>query len=189
MLSQLMEFTRMVMVCIFVEILLLIVSDLKTDESAMTGETHEIKKDSRQPFMLSGCQVTSGTGQMVVTGVGVLSEWGMTLSKLTEERDPTPLQDKLENVANTISKAGVAVAVLTFVALTIIWIVRIAQFGWQWERLNELVSFFIIGVAIIAVAVPEGLPLAVTIALAYSMKKMYAFYSENAICIDFVQDG
>lgn len=146
--------------------------DLKTDESAMTGETHEIRKDIKTPFMLSGCQVTSGTGQMVVTGVGVLSEWGMTLSKLTEERDPTPLQDKLENVAGAISKAGVAVACLTFVALTIIWIVKIAQGGWNWDRLNELVSFFIIGVAIIAVAVPEGLPLAVTIALAYSMKKM-----------------
>lgn len=139
----------------------------------MTGETHEIRKDVKTPFMLSGCQVTSGTGQMVVTGVGVLSEWGMTLSKLTEERDPTPLQDKLENVAGAISKAGVAVACLTFVALTIIWIVKIAQGGWNWDRLNELVSFFIIGVAIIAVAVPEGLPLAVTIALAYSMKKMY----------------
>eukprot|EP00698_Gefionella_okellyi_P009109 TRINITY_DN228_c0_g1_i1.p1 TRINITY_DN228_c0_g1~~TRINITY_DN228_c0_g1_i1.p1 ORF type:complete len:1015 (-),score=272.16 TRINITY_DN228_c0_g1_i1:297-3341(-) len=146
--------------------------DMKTDESAMTGETTEQKKEAKQPYMLSGCQVTAGAGYMMVTGVGIYSEWGMTLSKLTEERENTPLQDNLEAVATSISKVGVAVAALTFIALLIIWIVHVATQGFTVSKLGEVVNFFIIGVAIIAVAVPEGLPLAVTISLAYSMKKM-----------------
>ena len=138
----------------------------------MTGESKEIKKNEEEPFMMSGCQVTHGNGFMVVTGVGVWSEWGSTLSALQEERDTTPLQAKLEDVATAIGKLGLTVAVLTFAALMIVWGVRISQTGFVMQSLIDIVGFFIIAVTIVVVAVPEGLPLAVTISLAYSMKKM-----------------
>ena len=66
-----------------------------------------------------------------------------------------------------------AVAVLVFVILVIYWIVEISHERWHWAKLRDLVDFFIIAVTIVVVAVPEGLPLAVTISLAYSMRKMY----------------
>lgn len=67
-------------------------AELKTDESAMTGETHDIPKNDVNPILLSGTQVTAGVGYMLITAVGPDSEWGITLSRLTDESDPTPLQ-------------------------------------------------------------------------------------------------
>eukprot|EP00698_Gefionella_okellyi_P009110 TRINITY_DN228_c0_g1_i2.p1 TRINITY_DN228_c0_g1~~TRINITY_DN228_c0_g1_i2.p1 ORF type:complete len:1069 (-),score=229.14 TRINITY_DN228_c0_g1_i2:344-3310(-) len=150
--------------------------DLKTDESAMTGEINEIPK-TENSLMLSGCQVSSGSGSMLATCVGVYSEWGATLSKLTEERDPTPLQEALDATAKTIGQIGMGVAILTFAALMIVWGVGISSTGFSVDRLIDIVGFFIIAVTIVVVAVPEGLPLAVTIALAYSMKKMLKEYN------------
>ena len=87
----------------------------------------------------------------------------------------TPLQEKLDKIATQIGLLGLAVAILTFVALVIRGVIQEAQ---QEEKffsmttLNGLLNYFILGVTIIVVAVPEGLPLAVTISLAYSVGKM-----------------
>ena len=74
-------------------------SDVKCDESALTGESKEKPKaaDTRggDPFMLSGSSVTSGYGFMVVTAVGLHSRWGKIKSKLTSESNDTPLQGEL----------------------------------------------------------------------------------------------
>jgi len=67
-------------------------SDLKTDESAMTGEIIEIRKSEHAPLLLSGTAVCGGAGTMLVVAVGPHSEWGMTLKHLTEDSDETPLQ-------------------------------------------------------------------------------------------------
>ena len=166
--------------------------NLQTDESVMTGETDAVKKNENKPFMLSGCQVTEGVGQMLVTAVGPWSEWGITLGKLQEESEDTPLQKKLNFMAAQIGKIGLFMAVITVSALFISFCVQVfllsdcddkiiaagspfvlcAPPDFQLSWISEWVHFFIIGVTIVVVAVPEGLPLAVTISLAYSMKKM-----------------
>jgi Ca2+-transporting ATPase len=101
------------------------------------------------------------------------SEWGKTLSKLQEEPDPTPLQEKLDELAILISKVGIAFAGLVFVVLTIYWFMDdVKGLPWEWAKVRGIVQNFIVAVTVIIVAVPEGLPLAVTISLAYSMKQM-----------------
>lgn len=68
-------------------------AEMKTDESAMTGETKEIRKDAHNPVFLSGTQLSAGVGRILLTAVGSDSEWGITLSHLQEGNDdPTPLQ-------------------------------------------------------------------------------------------------
>jgi Ca2+ transporting ATPase len=65
-------------------------------------------------------------------------------------------------------------ASITVFCLTILWIVRITTSGkdFEWSSLKWLLDYFIIGVAVVIMAVPEGLPLAVTLSLAFSVKKM-----------------
>eukprot|EP01027_Heterolobosea_sp_BB2_P011325 GEZU01016496.1.p1 GENE.GEZU01016496.1~~GEZU01016496.1.p1 ORF type:complete len:1059 (-),score=425.58 GEZU01016496.1:268-3444(-) len=149
--------------------------NLKTDESVMTGETDMVKKTEKAPFMLSGCQVADGNGKMLVTAVGVNSEWGQTVAKLVGDNPDTPLQTKLERLAGDIGKMGVFFAVITFVVLILGWVIR--DFGvnkkkWEWSDMSQIVNFAVIAVTIVVVAVPEGLPLAVTMSLAFSVKKM-----------------
>lgn len=152
--------------------------NLKTDESVMTGETDMIKKNAETPFMLSGCQVSDGNGKMLVTAVGIYSEWGQTISKLVKEDEETPLQQKLEVLSKDIGKIGTSFAVVTFLILLVGFIIKnivdhvTDNKKWEWNRLSEIVGFIIIAVTIVVVAVPEGLPLAVTMSLAFSVKKM-----------------
>ena len=87
--------------------------------------------------------------------------------RLKDDRDATPLQDKLEVLGAQIGWGGMAVAIALFLILIIYWAVDDPV-----DPGTNVVNFFIIAVTIVVVAVPEGLPLAVTISLAYSMKKM-----------------
>eukprot|EP00762_Andalucia_godoyi_P006904 ANDGO_08331.mRNA.1 Putative calcium-transporting ATPase 11 len=148
--------------------------NVATDESAMTGETDLVKKSRHDaPFLLSGTQVADGTGRMLVLAVGENSEWGLTVAKLVKDPEDTPLQIKLDALATQIGKAGFVVAILVFLVLAISYTIRAStNDSWSGESSNAFVNFFLISVTIVVVAVPEGLPLAVTIALAYSMKKM-----------------
>lgn len=94
---------------------------------------------------------------------------------LEEENPPTPLQQKLEGVAEDIGKLGTAVAVIVFVALSIHYGIDCMMGNMKFlsfDTLQAYVKAFMIAITIIVVAVPEGLPLAVTIALAYSVNKM-----------------
>jgi Ca2+-transporting ATPase len=149
--------------------LLLSGQSVVVDESAMTGESDPLRKDAEtKPFMLSGCKVNEGYGEMVVTAVGLNTEWGRIMAVTSEENDEeTPLQVRLDSVATSIGKVGTLVAFIVFVVL----FVRDAVSG-SGAWYNHLINAFIVGVTIIVVAVPEGLPLAVTLSLAYSMKKM-----------------
>lgn len=153
---------------------------LVVDEASLTGESDPIKKNPEEdPWCRSGTQVSEGSGRILVSAVGLQSEWGKTMALVGEAGgEDTPLQEKLADMAAAIGKVGLGVAVCSFIALIIKWFVT-------WCRspegcsslkyhLNQggLVEFFTYAVTIVVVAVPEGLPLAVTIALAYSMKKM-----------------
>eukprot|EP00005_Dracoamoeba_jomungandri_P005509 CAMPEP_0174260700 /NCGR_PEP_ID=MMETSP0439-20130205/10309_1 /TAXON_ID=0 /ORGANISM="Stereomyxa ramosa, Strain Chinc5" /LENGTH=977 /DNA_ID=CAMNT_0015345003 /DNA_START=56 /DNA_END=2989 /DNA_ORIENTATION=+ len=150
--------------------------NMKCDESDMTGESDAVKKNvENNPFLLSGCQVLEGIGKMLVVCVGPHSESGRALALLRKEsNEATPLQAKLEVLAEQIAQLGLGAAVLILVVLLIKFFVLNYLDGivWEWHMMSVIVNYFITSITIVVVAVPEGLPLAVTIALAYSMVKM-----------------
>lgn len=151
---------------------------LTIDESTMTGESDPVKKDSKRPFLLSGCKVQDGQGIMLVTGVGINTEWGQVMASVSEDNgEETPLQVRLNGVATFIGKVGLSVAALVFIILIIrFFTITYKKPGNKGASkiIVNLVSIFSIAVTIVVVAVPEGLPLAVTLTLAYSMRKMMA---------------
>ena len=226
-------------------------SDLKFDESALTGEPEPMEKDAEHPFVVSGCSCLAGNGVVLVVGVGPYSVSGAIREAVlhgggskTDSEDAgeistdSLLTQKLEKVAFDITKLGLAVAVVCVVIMAVEW--AILRFGVGLtsfvatnattqthlcgERLNYLVdgyyfrdesycgtgncpgnaaavnqyhtdgtyarpcgtakdfcinfdlrkilNFFIVGVTILVVAIPEGLPLAVTLSLAISVKAL-----------------
>jgi magnesium-transporting ATPase (P-type) len=149
---------------------------LVLDEASLTGESDPIKKGPEDdPWCRSGTQVSEGSGKLLVTAVGESSEWGKTIALVTSSGDEqTPLQEKLGHVAATVGKIGGSVAATCFIALLIKWCV--VNRGFPISKINDNgpIQFFLYAVTVVVVAIPEGLPLAVTMALAYSMKKMMA---------------
>lgn len=146
---------------------------LEVDESALTGEPIDILKDlSEDPFVLSGCIATAGTAQFVAIAVGKESQWGVIKAALEKEQDQTPLQEKLDSMAELIGHFGMGAAAMTFVAMMFMKIYVKPDYLADVTVFSHALDAFIIGVTIVVVAVPEGLPLAVTISLAYSTKKM-----------------
>ncbi|CAM6129429.1 unnamed protein product [Calypogeia fissa] len=90
------------------------------DESSMTGESEPMPKDDERPFLLSGCKVLDGFGTMMVTAVGMNTEWGRVMATLSEDVDEsTPLQERLDTLATTIGKVGLGIAVIVFFVLLI----------------------------------------------------------------------
>lgn len=100
----------------------------------------------------------------------------MAEEKLNIEEEETPLQGKLETIANEIGKIGVYVSILTFIAMSTNLIIKTYLDDTveitDMVVISQFVTFIIIAITVIVVAVPEGLPLAVTIALAFSVMKM-----------------
>ncbi|CAK4083021.1 unnamed protein product [Aphanomyces euteiches] len=188
-------------------------SDLKIDESAMTGETDLLKKSRVEaPIMYSGTRVMEGVAKMLVVCVGVNSQSGIISAlvqgkgaeeekkakkkpkkesavgpvddvpvakkeqdEVYEEAAESPLQGKLNKLTVHIAKFGTSTAVIVFLAMTIRFSVETFGNGkteWKKEYATEYLHFFITAVTVLVVAIPEGLPLAVTISLAFSVKKM-----------------
>ena len=157
------------------------------DEGALTGEPDELKKFhitdenydyNPNPFMLRSTLCVSGLGHALVVAVGDRTLSGRADAILNIESELTPLQMKLETIANQIGKMGVFVAVLTFIAMVCrmlfdIYLFNPGQDDVTGTIINTVLNAFIIAVTVIVVAVPEGLPLAVTISLAFSVSKMY----------------
>ncbi|KAM3507942.1 hypothetical protein MY11210_006934 [Beauveria gryllotalpidicola] len=165
--------------------------NVKCDESQTTGESDIITKRSgdevynaiegheslkkMDPFIQSGARIMEGVGTYMATSVGIYSSYGKTLMALNEDPEMTPLQSKLNVIATYIAKLGGAAGLLLFIVLFIQFLVRL-------PRLDESVTaaqkgqmfleIFIVVVTIIVVAVPEGLPLAVTLALAFATTRM-----------------
>ncbi|CAA7021425.1 unnamed protein product [Microthlaspi erraticum] len=147
------------------------------DESSLTGESEPISVSVEHPFLLSGTKVQDGSCKMLVTTVGMRTQWGKLMATLSEGGDDeTPLQVKLNGVATIIGKIGLFFAVITFAVLVQGLATRKLQDGshWVWtgEELMAVLEYFAVAVTIVVVAVPEGLPLAVTLSLAFAMKKM-----------------
>ncbi|XP_062191047.1 calcium-transporting ATPase 5, plasma membrane-type-like isoform X1 [Phragmites australis] len=157
---------------------------LAIDESSMTGESKIVHKDQKAPFLMSGCKVADGYGSMLVTGVGTNTEWGQLMANLSEDNgEETPLQVRLNGVATFIGLVGLSVA---GAVLVVLWIRYFTGHTENPDGTTQFVAgstgvkqgfmgairILTIAVTIVVVAVPEGLPLAVTLTLAYSMKKM-----------------
>jgi len=151
-------------------------SNVKMDESKLTGESDHVKKDrDANPFIVSSTQCHEGEFRMLVVAVGPYSVFGRMRTAIDAETDEvTPLQEKLEILATQISKLGFAVGVLTVIVMIIRHIIDFSSNDRSWSKQdsNSILGYFITGVTILVVAIPEGLPLAVTIALAYSVKRM-----------------
>ncbi|KAL6867321.1 hypothetical protein ACP4OV_015345 [Aristida adscensionis] len=150
---------------------------LLINESSLTGESEPVAVNAENPFLLSGTKVQDGSCKMLVTTVGMRTQWGKLMATLSEGGDDeTPLQVKLNGVATIIGKIGLIFAVVTFAVLTESLFRRKISDGtylsWNGDDALELLEFFAIAVTIVVVAVPEGLPLAVTLSLAFAMKKM-----------------
>lgn len=147
------------------------------NESSLTGESEPVVVNTEYPFLLSGTKVQDGSCKMLVTTVGMRTQWGKLMATLSEGGDDeTPLQVKLNGVASIIGKIGLFFAVVTFAVLAEGLLRGKYQDGsylsWSGDDALELLEYFAIAVTIVVVAVPEGLPLAVTLSLAFAMKKM-----------------
>ncbi|KLO10815.1 calcium-translocating P-type ATPase [Schizopora paradoxa] len=165
--------------------------NVKCDESGLTGESDAIKKMpyatiqrlTRQGtlpghtdcFIVSGSKVLEGVGSYVVIAVGPRSFNGRILLALARPAENTPLQAKLNWLAELIAKLGSLAGLLLFVALLIRFFVQLGTNN-PVRTANQkglaFVQILIISVTLIVVAVPEGLPLAVTLALAFATKRM-----------------
>ncbi|XP_061348918.1 calcium-transporting ATPase 8, plasma membrane-type-like [Gastrolobium bilobum] len=159
---------------------------LAIDESSMTGESKIVYKDSKDPFLMSGCKVADGSGTMLVTGVGINTEWGLLMASISEDTgEETPLQVRLNGVATFIGIVGLSVAVVVLIVLLARYFsghTKNPDGSVQFEAgktkvghaIDGAIKIVTVAVTIVVVAVPEGLPLAVTLTLAYSMRKMMA---------------
>nr|AWA44663.1 Calcium-transporting ATPase [Saccharum spontaneum] len=150
---------------------------LSIDESSMTGESKIVHKDQKSPFLMSGCKVADGYGTMLVTAVGINTEWGLLMASISEDSgEETPLQVRLNGVATFIGMVGLSVALAVLVVLLARYFTGHTynpDGSVQYVKGKMGVGQTIRGVVtIVVVAVPEGLPLAVTLTLAFSMRKM-----------------
>mmetsp|Transcript_839 Transcript_839/g.1169 ORF Transcript_839/g.1169 Transcript_839/m.1169 type:complete len:1176 (-) Transcript_839:130-3657(-) len=148
---------------------------LRMDESTLTGESKQITKKPGD-VVLSGTTASVGSGKMVVIAVGVYSVAGKIKARVYDSEDHeddlgdgddnSPLFVKLDLIAKQIGLAGSFAAFVAFAASCIIGLAI------EGEPASELTSYLVLAITVLAVAVPEGLPLAVTLALAFSSSKM-----------------
>lgn len=174
-------------------------SSVLCDEASMTGESDVLHKEPIEvcikkrdnviaegnintaghhevpsPVLLSGTNIKNGNGKMLIIAVGEKSAIGKIRKNLVEGGDDkTPLQIKLEKIATDIGIFGLISAIITFIIMVIRAIIQSSQNGvWTKNETNMIVRGFLVGITVLVVAIPEGLPLAVTLSLAFSVKKM-----------------
>lgn len=127
------------------------------------------------PVVLSGTNLAEGVGIVLVIAVGKNSAEGRIIDLTERSDEQTSLQIKLTKVAGSVGKLGFICALITLIALYLRFIIEISTGHISWSNGEHpllLIKFLIIGITVLVVAIPEGLPLAVTISLAYSIKKM-----------------
>ncbi|AGO13145.1 AaceriAFL011Wp [[Ashbya] aceris (nom. inval.)] len=177
------------------------------DESGITGESDTIKKVNLttaleryrvvsadnpsadigssdnghnlvpDPMLISGSKLLSGIGHAVVTAVGPYSVHGKTMLALKSEPETTPLQERLNKLADDISIYGSVAAFLLFLVLFLRFVSYLPSGGLYHDmpparKASRFMDIFITAITVIVVAVPEGLPLAVTLALAFATTRM-----------------
>ena len=214
------------------DILLLEGNGIRMDESALTGESDSMKKEKYEkcfellkkggeehlpsPLILSGTNCIEGSGKGVVIAVGEHSQKGIIRRTVdnAQEDSKTPLEEKLETIAELIGYFGLGAGVVTLIALTIRFIISYLNEMNEYKKdskvesimtallynlpyksndpnysnntnnklsdprlsiAQKILNIIILCISIIVVAIPEGLPLAVTLSLAFSIKKLMDF--------------
>ena len=162
---------------------------LQINESTLTGELMVNKTIDEASFddeatypsneVMRGTTVTDGHGIMQVNRVGDATEIGKVATQATEQSgEETPLNIQLSKLAKFIEKVGFTIAILTFIIFTgkdlyqYLSVTNIT--GWhEWMHIARIVlKYFMMAVTLIVVAVPEGLPMSVTLSLALNMRRM-----------------
>ncbi|KAG0684536.1 hypothetical protein C6P40_002681 [Pichia californica] len=175
---------------------ILIDGNLESDESLITGESNTIKKcsiysalsnfnnnlkktNNHDPFLISGSKILSGQGKAIVVCVGPNSINGKMMLQLSQSNDindeMTPLQNRLNLLADGISKYGLLSSIILFIILFIKFILNLYLNKINLpttEILSKLINIIITSITIVVVAIPEGLPLAVTLSLAFATTRM-----------------
>lgn len=161
---------------------LIVCNDLQINESTLTGEPVTEKSlegggDGAYPrnVILRSTMVMNGRGEFVVTAVGDATEIGKVAKKSTEQTSvETPLHMQLDKLAKMISKVGSVVSVAAFFIFLIHDILTNPAWGGKdYFYLAEIVlKYFMMAVTLIVMAVPEGLPMAITLSLALNMRRM-----------------
>ena len=161
---------------------LIVCNDLQINESALTGEPVTEKSlegggDGAYPrnIILRSTMVMNGRGEFVVTAVGDATEIGKVAKKSTEQTSvETPLHMQLDKLAKMISKVGSVVSVAAFFIFLIHDILTNPAWGGKdYFYMAEIVlKYFMMAVTLIVMAVPEGLPMAITLSLALNMRRM-----------------
>ncbi len=161
---------------------LIVCNDLQMNESSLTGEpitekTLEGGGDGAYPrnVVLRSSMVMNGRGEFVVTAVGDATEIGKVAKKSTEQTSvETPLHMQLDKLAKMISKVGSVVSVAAFFIFLIHDILTNPAWGGKdYFYMAEIVlKYFMMAVTLIVMAVPEGLPMAITLSLALNMRRM-----------------
>ncbi|RKO86246.1 hypothetical protein BDK51DRAFT_23292, partial [Blyttiomyces helicus] len=144
--------------------------NVTTDESSLTGETAVIYKETvRDPFLLSGTKLVNGVGRMLVIATGVRSLNGRSMKALEAEPEETPLQQKLTKLADEMAKVGVSVAGGMLIILLVCYFsVESPSDRSSSDIIHEIIQLVTSAITVIVMAVPEGLPLAVTVALVHA---------------------
>lgn len=161
---------------------LIVCNDLQMNESTLTGEPVAEKSlegggDGAYPrnVILRSTMVMNGRGEFVVTAVGDATEIGKVAKKSTEQTSvETPLHMQLDKLAKMISKVGSVVSVAAFFIFLIHDILTNPAWGGKdYFYMAEIVlKYFMMAVTLIVMAVPEGLPMAITLSLALNMRRM-----------------
>ncbi|KAF8860890.1 putative plasma membrane calcium-transporting ATPase [Acephala macrosclerotiorum] len=175
--------------------------NVRCDESSTTGESHLLPKHAAEevfqattsqqqekemeqgdattlkmkldPFIFSGSKVAEGLGTFLVTATGTNSNYGRILMSLKDEPSFTPLQAKLNRLAKAIAWFGFIAAVLLFVVLFIKFLAQLPRNTHSsTQKGQNFLNILIISLTVLVIAVPEGLPLAVTLALAFASNRM-----------------
>jgi Ca2+-transporting ATPase len=158
---------------------------VKCDESSATGESEPVDKNSLEtssthgegseidPFILSHTKIVEGVGVFLVVATGIRSSYGRILLSLNNDPGFTPLQVRLSKLAKNIANFGGIAALVLFVILFIKFLVGLRHSTeTPSEKGQSFLNVFILALTVVVIAVPEGLPLAVTLALSFATTRM-----------------
>jgi P-type E1-E2 ATPase len=132
------------------------------------GKQNSVKNhDVPSPVLLSGTGFKNGSGKMLIISVGPRSAIGKIRATITDkEDDETPLQKKLVKIAHQIGLFGLVSGIIVLILMVVRAIID------KNDLIRNIIDALLVSITVIVVAIPEGLPLAVTLSLAFSVKKM-----------------
>ncbi len=155
--------------------------EISVDESMLTGESAEVRRSSETGEALKGSLVCSGSCVCEVKRVGDSTYYGKTAKELTRDTRPSPLKERLTSLARTISKIGyVSAALIAFAYLFNVFLIdssmnfsaALLKIKDTKFLISKLLSALTLAISVVVVAVPEGLPMMITVVLSSNMKRM-----------------